>query len=79
MAVAKIFKNGKSQAVRLPKEFRFNEGEEVIIKKIGEVVYLCPKDKAWKNFLESEPIDDDVFEAIEEARKNYAYPVRQEL
>ncbi len=31
MATAKLFKNGQSQAVRLPKEFRF-EGDEVLIK-----------------------------------------------
>ena len=79
MDTAKIFKNGKSQAVRLPKKFRFKDGEEVLIKKVGEIVYLCPKDKAWENFLASEPIDDDVWEAIEEIRKDYVFPVREEL
>ena len=79
MAIAKIFKNGKSQAVRLPKEFRFEDGEEVLIKKVGEIVYLCPKNKAWGNFLESEPIDDDVWEAIEYARKNEIRVERDEL
>ncbi|HOJ84987.1 MAG TPA: type II toxin-antitoxin system VapB family antitoxin [Bacillota bacterium] len=46
MDIAKIFKNGRSQAVRLPKEYRF-EGSEVYIKKIGEIVLLIPKEKAW--------------------------------
>lgn len=41
MQTAKLFMNGKSQAVRLPKEFRF-EGEEVVIKKVGEMVVLLP-------------------------------------
>ena len=79
MATAKIFRNGNSQAVRLPKEFRFKDDEEVLIKKVGEIVYLCPKDKAWENFLASEPFDDDVFEAIESARKDAVMPVREEL
>lgn len=42
METAKIFTNGKSQAVRLPKEFRF-EGKEVYIKRVGNTVVLIPK------------------------------------
>ena len=42
MAMAKIFENGRSQAVRLPKDYRFKE-DEVIINKIGEIVLLMPK------------------------------------
>ena len=41
MQTARIFNNGNSQAVRLPKEFRFEE-DEVIIKKIGDMVILLP-------------------------------------
>lgn len=41
MQTARIFNNGDSQAVRLPKEFRFEE-EEVVIKKIGDMVVLLP-------------------------------------
>lgn len=49
MRTAKLFKNGQSQAVRLPKEFRF-EGEEVFIKKEGDVVVLIPKQEdRWAN------------------------------
>ena len=36
------FKNGDSQAVRLPKEFRF-AGDEVLIKRVGSAVVLLPK------------------------------------
>ena len=59
MQIAKLFKNGQSQAVRLPKEYRF-EGEEIYAKKIGSVVMLYPKDAAWETFLEglSEVSDD---------------------
>ena len=42
MQTAKLFMNGKSQAVRLPKEFRFN-GDEVVIKRVGDAVMLFPK------------------------------------
>ncbi len=41
---AKLFMHGRSQAVRLPKEFRF-EGTEVRVSKIGEKVILEPMEK----------------------------------
>lgn len=44
--VAKVFRNGASQAVRLPREFRF-DAEEVCIKRIGPAILLFPKDVAW--------------------------------
>lgn len=42
MKTAKVFRQGNSQAVRLPKEFRFQEGE-VYIRKNGDNVLLIPK------------------------------------
>ena len=45
MNVAKIFNNGGSQAVRLPKECRFDPDQKVIIKKIGYMVVMVPEDK----------------------------------
>jgi len=46
-SVAKLFNNGRSQAVRLPKEFRF-KGNEVRIRKQGEKVILEPlRDAKW--------------------------------
>ncbi len=45
MKTAKLFTNGRSQAVRLPKAFRF-EGNEVYIKKVSEGVLLIPKDRS---------------------------------
>jgi antitoxin VapB len=47
MKTAKLFKNGQSQAVRLPKEFRM-KGSEVYIKKQGEAIVLLPKEKSWE-------------------------------
>ena len=48
MTTAKIFQNGKSQAVRLPKEFRF-EGKEVRISRVGNGVLLKPVKKKSLN------------------------------
>ena len=48
MTIAKIFKSGRSQAVRLPKEFRF-KGREVYIEWVGNKVMLIPKLRGWKN------------------------------
>jgi antitoxin VapB len=50
LETAKLFANGQSQAVRLPKEYRFS-GSEVYIQKVGHVVMLFPKDLAWEAFL----------------------------
>ncbi|MBR1815969.1 MAG: AbrB/MazE/SpoVT family DNA-binding domain-containing protein [Lachnospiraceae bacterium] len=52
MMTAKLFENGRSQAVRLPKEYRFS-GEEVAVNKIGDIVFLMPKDNKWTGFLNS--------------------------
>ena len=46
MKTAKLFRNGQSQAGRLPKEFRF-EGEFVYIKKSGNAIVLLPAKGAW--------------------------------
>lgn len=52
MMTAKIFENGRSQAVRLPRECRFS-GEEVAVNKIGDIVMLMPKENKWSGFLNS--------------------------
>ena len=49
---AKLFKNGDSQAVRLPKEFRF-EGSEVLVKRVGSAVVLLPRAKSWDTLVAS--------------------------
>ena len=70
METAKLFTNGRSQAVRLPKDFRFS-GEEVAIKKVGEIVLLYPKDTAWDAFLKTEAVTDCFEESVAEARQDY--------
>ena len=52
ITTAKVFRNGASQAVRLPKEFRF-EGDEVCIKRIGSAVLLFPRKAAWDLMAEA--------------------------
>lgn len=52
MMTAKLFENGRSQAVRLPKECKFS-GDEVAVNKIGDIVKLMPKDNKWSGLLSS--------------------------
>ena len=62
MQSAKIFINGRSQAVRLPKEFRFS-GNDVFIRKIGKIVILIPKDDPWASLANSlDQFTDDYME-----------------
>jgi antitoxin VapB len=51
MQTAKLFQNGRSQAVRLPKEFQF-DGDDVFIQKLGDAVLLIPRSKLWDVFEE---------------------------
>jgi antitoxin VapB len=51
MKTAKIFKNGRSQAVRLPKDFQF-QADQVLIQKHGDAVIIVPQEKAWAVFME---------------------------
>jgi antitoxin VapB len=46
METARIFSNGRSQAVRLPKAFRFDD-DEVMITRVDDMVILFPRSKAW--------------------------------
>ena len=48
--IAKIFMNGRSQAVRLPKEFRF-DCDEVFVRKQGDDVVISPKKHNWDDFF----------------------------
>ena len=47
---AKIFSNGGSQAVRLPRQYRFDD-DEVLINRIGKVVILMPKGESWDSLM----------------------------
>ncbi len=67
MDTAKLFKNGQSQAVRLPRQYAF-KGTEVYVKKIGGIVVLVPKTtKPWDLFIGSlEKFTEDTFHSKRE-------------
>jgi len=50
---ARVFINGQSQAIRLPKAFRFSS-KEVFIRKEGEDVIISPKPDSWEDFFASD-------------------------
>ena len=70
MMTAKLFENGRSQAVRLPKEYRFN-GDEVAI------VILMPKENKWSAFLNSLELFSDDF--MSDGREQPAVQEREAL
>lgn len=57
---AKIFMNGRSQAVRLPKEFRFDV-DEVYISKQGETLIISTKKPSWDDFFDTKSAFDEDF------------------
>lgn len=74
MQTARIFNNGNSQAVRLPKEFRFDE-DEVVIKKIGDIVILLPMKYRAESLLamleEIGPMDIEREQPIEPQERDF--------
>lgn len=60
METAKVFTNGGSQAIRLPRDYRFH-GDEVLANKIGNIVILMPKDDPWQGMLQSLDLFTDDF------------------
>jgi antitoxin VapB len=62
METAKLFMNGRSQAVRLPKAFRF-EGDKVFVKRMGKAVMLLPYQEPWQTLFDSlEMFSEDFME-----------------
>ena len=55
----KLFKNGQSQAVRIPKPFQFVGIDEVVIRRQGNAVIITPKRKTWASFAEVGVVDVD--------------------
>lgn len=76
MMTAKIFKNGRSQAVRLPKECRFNT-EEVAVNRVGDIVMLIPMDNKCDNFIQA--IDMFTEDFMENGRENQLIQEREEI
>ena len=76
MMTAKLFENGRSQAVRLPKECRFS-GEEVAINKVGDIVMLMPKENKWLGFLNSLNLFSEDF--MNDVRRDNILQEREQL
>ena len=76
METAKIFETGRSQAVRLPKKFRFNV-DEVIVQQLGDAVLLVPKESLWQTFLDG--LDGFTDEIFENGREQGAQEERESL
>jgi antitoxin VapB len=79
MDTAKIFWSGRSQAVRLPKEFRF-QGDEVRIRRHGSAVILEPVAEDW-DWLDAiaGPLDDDFVQAVNERPEPQERPALDKL
>lgn len=60
MKTAKLFQNGQSQAVRLPKEFRF-DGDQVYVQRVGNAVVLLPFDAPWQALFDGVQLFTDDF------------------
>lgn len=65
MDTARLFRNGRSQAVRLPKHYRF-DGDQVYIKRMGDAVVLLPFDHPWTSLVASLEIFSEDFMAERE-------------
>ncbi len=52
MKIAKLFKNGQSQAVRLPKDYRFSSNS-VYINRVGKCIVLIPRQNPWDTLIEA--------------------------
>ncbi len=76
MMTAKLFGNGRSQAVRLPKECRFS-GDEVAVNKIGDIVMLMPKENKWSGFLDSLNLFSEDY--MDNGRSDNAWQEREEV
>ena len=76
MMTAKLFKNGRSQAVRLPKECQF-AGDEVAVNKIGDIVILMPQNNKWSGFLSCFDMFSNDF--MEEGREQPKEQARESL
>ena len=76
MMTAKVFENGRSQAVRLPKECRFNT-DEVAVNRIGDIVILMPKTNKWSSFMQAIDMFSDDF--MQDGRDGRLEQERDEL
>jgi antitoxin VapB len=60
METAKVFRSGNSQAVRLPREFRFHE-DCVYVRRLGDAIVLLPYSDPWRSLLDGINLFSDDF------------------
>jgi antitoxin VapB len=79
METAKLFQNGQSQAIRLPKKYRFL-GDKVIIKRVGKAVVLLPYQDSWQTLFDSlEQFSDDFMEGDFDRESSQGHRQQPEL
>jgi antitoxin VapB len=75
MVTASLFKNGRNQAVRLPKELEFSGVNKVEVRKEGKSIILTPVRKSWKSFINEPQADQDFLnerkDVLEEGRVEF--------
>ena len=71
------FITGRSQAVRIPKEYRFDDGEELVINRIGESIMITPKRCLASAFFSGASLLDDDF--MVEGRPDELQTIREAL
>lgn len=65
IGTAKVFMTGRSQAVRLPKEFRFASAEVAAVRKVGESLVRSPLYEDWDDYLANAPrVGNDFVEVM---------------
>ena len=73
---AKVFMNGRSQAVRIPAEYRFEE-DELFVNKIGDTLLLTPKPLLVQSMMQGLSLISDDF--MEDGRPDEVPAIREEL
>jgi len=75
MATASLFKNGRNQAIRLPKGLEFEGVSEVEVRREGNSIILTPLRQTWLSFANTADADKDFLtdreEVIEHGRVNF--------
>lgn len=75
MRIASLFKNGRNQAVRLPKGLEFEGVSEVEVRREGNSIILTPLRKTWLSFSETPSSDDDFLierqDVVEDGRVDF--------
>jgi antitoxin VapB len=77
---AKVFMSGKSQAVRLPKKYRFTDGcDEVSVRQVGRHLILSPRFSDWDDYWANSTRPSDDFVESVRNRKDSELPIEDRL